>query len=131
MSGKVILEHEGFLTTSTAARESQLFLESGHFNSDLGDTILLALSNALGLPIIVFSSIQSHSVINIVPWHLKTAAPIHLAYLQHGVGHYDVAHPAQNCQSCNSAPLSVQLYCTCGKKLRHWCHWKHCCHWGH
>ena len=57
--------------------------------SDLGDTVLLALSNALGIPIIVFSSITNHSIINIMPRDLKTSVPVHLAYLQYGAGHYE------------------------------------------
>ena len=76
-------EYEGFLTASTVSQEAQAFLQSGHFNSDLGDTVLLALSNALSLPIIVFTSIPGHSIINIIPKSLKIAIPIHLAYLQH------------------------------------------------
>ena len=46
--------YEGFLTNSKVSIESQKFLQSGHYNSDLGDTVLLALSNALGIPIIGF-----------------------------------------------------------------------------
>ena len=38
---------------------------NGHFSTDLGDTVTLAISNALGITVIVFSSIQRNSVINI------------------------------------------------------------------
>ena len=115
-------EYEGFLTTSTVVEEAKLFFQSGHFNSDLGDTVLLALSNVLGLSIMVFSSIQSHSVINILPRKLKIAIPIHLAHLQYGQGHYDVALVAQDASACDHSgtqnPLSISptvVHCSCGK----------------
>ena len=70
-------EYEGFLTTSNVMQESQLFLSSSR------DSVLLALSNALGISLI-FSSIRAHSVINIIPRQLSSI-PIHLAYLQYGL----------------------------------------------
>ena len=30
-----------------------------------------------------------------MPRHLQTSVPVHLAYLQYGAGHYDVALPIQ------------------------------------
>jgi hypothetical protein len=114
-------DYEGFLTNSSVQIESQMFLESGHFNSDLGDTILLALSNALGIPIIVFSSITDHCVINIMPRHVKTSIPVHLAYLQHGGGHYDAAIPMQSDHNGVDVPSNQAVSeekscsCSCGK----------------
>ena len=102
-------DYQGFLTNSTIMEESQLFQQSGHFDSALGDTVPLAVSNALGIPVIVFSSIQKYCVINITPRHLTTAVPILLAYLQHGVGHYDAAIPdASSAKACNKQPRQLQ-----------------------
>ena len=73
--------------------EAQLFCSSGYFNSELGDTVLLTLSNVLGVSIIVFTSISGNSVINIIPQYSRIPVSIHLAYLQYGSGHYDIALP--------------------------------------
>ena len=108
-------EYKGFLTSSNVLQESQLFLSSSHFDSDLGDTVLLALSNALGISVIVFSSVCAHSVINIMPRQLRTNIPIHLAYLQYGPGHYDVALPSQVNNHPDPKESKVKVQCTCGR----------------
>ena len=59
--------YQGFLTDTTVEDEAELFRSSGYFNSELGDTVLLTLSNVLGVSIVVFTSISGNSVINIVP----------------------------------------------------------------
>ena len=57
-------EYQGFLDEHhTVSQEAQKFLQQGHFHGPLGNTMVLALSNALGLPIIVFSSAYHYPVL--------------------------------------------------------------------
>lgn len=116
---------QGFLTDTTVEDEAELFRSSGYFNSELGDTVLLTLSNVLGVSIIVFTSISGNSVINIIPQYLRIPVSIHLAYLQYGSRHYDIALPltrvddVDNAKPSNLHDHSVTetkpLHCTCGK----------------
>ena len=110
-------EYKGFLTSSNVLQESQLFLSSSHFDSDLGDTVLLALSNALGISVIVFSSVCAHSVINIIPRQLRTNIPIHFAYLQYGPGHYNVALPTKvNIRILKEVKIKSSVHMRWGRK---------------
>lgn len=71
--------------------ESMKYLKSGFFSSTLGDAMLLGLSNALLLPMVVFTSVESWPYFTI---HPRTAPvdsnPIFLAFLQAGPGHYSL-----------------------------------------
>ena len=52
-------DYQGFLDGDhTVSEEAAQFLQRGHFYGPLGNTMVLAISNALGLPIIVFSSVS-------------------------------------------------------------------------
>ena len=69
--------------------EAPMFLLPGHFFGPLGNTMVVAISNALGLPIIVFSSASHYPVINIAPQVCKVSIPLYIAFNQSGAGHYD------------------------------------------
>ena len=59
-------EDAAFLTTSEKSsfeETAHTFLEPGVFDCELGNSVLLSLSNVLKVPIVVFSSIDSYSVI--------------------------------------------------------------------
>lgn len=63
-------EYTAFLTgseKSTFKETARTFLEPGVFECELGNSVLLSLTNVLKLPIVVFSSIDSYSVIPLVP----------------------------------------------------------------
>ena len=47
-------DYEGYIVSSDITEEIQLFLQNGYFDSELGNTMVLGLSNALGIPFIVF-----------------------------------------------------------------------------
>lgn len=59
------------------------------FFGKLADTIILALSNSLGLPFIVFTSSIYQLVITITPRHLNVLIPVYLTFNPSGAGHYD------------------------------------------
>ena len=97
--------------------EAKKFLQPGIFNSDLGDTVLLSLSNALGIQFVVFTTMEYHPVVHIAPRCIKSGYTIYLAYTHTGCGHYDSVIE-------NNVILEDQLVastetktnsCTCGK----------------
>lgn len=111
-------DYEGFVPDVDIQQEAYKFLQSGYFFGELGNTIVLALSNMLGLPII-FSSSIGQPVITITPRQLHVPLPVHLAFNQSGAGHYDCA---LLCDMERSAHLAIQPTtkvidgcCSCGK----------------
>ena len=106
--------------------ESIKYLQCGVFSSNLGDAMLLGLSNVLRIPIVVFTSVESWPYFTI---HPRTAPvdsrPILLAFLQAGPGHYSLAvqkevhessplctskdNPTENVKTCKTAS------CRCGR----------------
>ena len=80
--------YKGFLVDTDTEVEADSFLQSGYFNSQLGDTMVLALANALGIPMIIFTTMLCHAVVHITPRHTKSHTPIYLAYSHGGTGHY-------------------------------------------
>ena len=107
-------DYEGFIKNLSILEEADKFMQDGYFDSALGDTVVLALSNALCLPIFVFSSIDHYPVINVTPRNIVIPVPVFIAYNQYGSGHYDgvvfgLDHPI---------PISSSLTinkCNCGK----------------
>ena len=114
-------EYEGFTPDVNVVEEAEKFLQDGFFHGELADTIVLALSNLLGVPLIIFSSSASHPVITITPRQLKIPVPLYLAYNQYGAGHYDAAvlYDDNNVKSLAS-PRSAKM-CSCGKLGRGHC----------
>ena len=82
-------DYAGFLTESSVRKEAERFSQSGCFDGQLGDTTVLALSNVLGLPLIIITSIANHAVISIIPRQVLFSFPIYLTYSHCGPGHYD------------------------------------------
>ena len=81
--------YQSFLTDTTVAEESLHFLESGYFNHELENTMPLATANAMGILIVIISSLENQPVFRIDPEDPLTSEPIILAYNQYGLGHYD------------------------------------------
>lgn len=93
-------------------------MQNGYFDSALGDTVVLALSNVLCLPIIVFSSIEHYPVINVTPRSIALPVPVFIAYNQYGSGHYDgviqsLNHPIP--MPTIPSDMSKGTRCNCGK----------------
>ena len=73
--------------------EASLFLNDGHFASELGNCMALAMANLLNLPIVVITQMESMSVVPVTPRETLQCLPIFVAFDHAGVGHYDaVAH---------------------------------------
>ena len=105
---------------STFEETARTFLEPGVFDCELGNIVLLSLTNVLKLPIVVFSSIDSYPVIPLVPRGSPlTVVPIHVAFNQSGKGHYDTVFAAktQPCQEIEKKSQNTNRSpcCSCGR----------------
>lgn len=117
-----LLDDEDFV------EEAGKFLRNGFFISSLGDTVIKAASNALGMPIIVLTSIDEIPVLKFQPRIFHVHAPLIVAYNQFGAGHYDAlsyttslsqpsiseseVHAGVNCPNRSSG--HKDLMCKCG-----------------
>lgn len=115
-------DYRGFLQNDEAsvAEEAEKFLQNGFFTGELGDTMVLALSNVLNMPITVFSSICDHPIVNILPRKLDVSFALFIAYNQCGPGHYDavIEDGGKKCaedRKCTETTPTMQKICSCGK----------------
>ena len=109
-------------TISDFETESLKYLKLGIFSSDIGDAMLLGLSNALRIPIVVFTSVESWPYFTIQPQSIPVdSKPILLAFLQIGPGHYSLAtkHQKQAPTSFDKVSEGTEqykeIYCRCGR----------------
>ena len=122
------LQYKPFLTDDKDFEtEADKYRASGMYTTDLGDAMLLALSNVLHLQLVVFTSVPSWPYLTINP--LRTIAsrePICLVYIHEGSGHYCLAIKSEHLAllpSCDtdssvnitSAPTCTTRICRCGR----------------
>ena len=112
--------YQGFLTSesTSVAEEAEKFLQCGYYHSELGDTMVTGLANALELVIVVFSSINNYPIMNIVPRHIYAPVSLFIAFNQFGAGHYDGLLPAEDPKLVETSQLPKEInssYCTCGR----------------
>ena len=105
------LSYEDFLPNADIIQEADKFMTPGFYNSDLADTMILALANILQATIVVFSSIECHPVFCITPRAQNISFPFMVAYTQCGSGHYDGVSIIPD----NEEPLKHTSPCRCGK----------------
>ena len=83
-------EYKPFLTHEQAVEvEAKLFLDDGHFASELGNSMPLAMANVLKLPMVVFSQMENVPVLPVSPRVSIQCMPIFVAFDVSGPGHYD------------------------------------------
>ena len=76
--------------SANVVSEACLFLQSGYFMGELGNTMPLALSNVLSTPLMLFTSMETMPVLLITPSTIRDAIPcLYLGFNQFGAGHYD------------------------------------------
>ena len=125
-------EYQHFLDEGhKVTEEATHFLQQGHFFGPLANTMVVAISNALGLPIIIFSSACHYPVINITPRVCKVSIPIYVAFNQSGAGHYDAVSfkddiPAHTVPPSISQSTTKETRCNCGKSDKHYSTTKRC-----
>ena len=108
--------YQGFLPEGvTVESEAQKFSQLGYFFGPLGNTMILAVSNALQLPIVVFSSAHHLPVVYTTPRVCKTSISLFVAFNQANAGHYDAV--TLKGFSHHTPPTSPKRKkkCTCGK----------------
>ena len=108
-------DYEVFLANSTVEDEVKNFQNPGYLMGDLGDTMPLAMSNALGAPIVIITSDLCTPFMCINPRHNSFSNIIYLAYHKFGAGHYDgiLCEKPGNVSSA-SKEVTVKNKCNCG-----------------
>ena len=61
-------------------REAEKFRKAGFYDSQLGDSMVLALANTLNLPIIVFTSNICYPIVYVTPRDKILSANLHCLY---------------------------------------------------
>ncbi len=105
--------YQGF-TLVDLSSEASNYLADGEFAGDIGDLMVLTLTNILGIPLTIFTSVENMPVLCVTPiLNCDTSVPLYLTYVQAGAGHYDYAVP-----SVTSSTTSIvhPHKCTCGRK---------------
>ena len=102
--------YEPFMITSTTDSydtEAQKFLQPGHYDSELGNCVPLAMSNILQIPLVIFTSMENYPITQVIPrTRVLSEVPIYLAYNHGGSGHYNLAVEVTRTQS-NAATAEV------------------------
>ena len=84
-------EYECFTSTESSFEvEATKFLQNGYYDSELGNTMPLAMANALKVSLVVFTSLSSSPVFFVTPREPSTDV-LYLAFTYCGPGHYDGA----------------------------------------
>lgn len=98
--------YEPFMITSTTDSydtEAQKFLQQGHYDSELGNCVPLAMSNILQIPLVIFTSMENYPITQVIPrTRVLSEVPIYLAYNHGDSGHYNLVVEVTRTQS-NSA----------------------------
>ena len=80
-------EYQGFLDNGFSVQEEAVnFKQQGYFFGPLGNTMVLAVLNALGLPVIIFSSAHHYPLIYITPEIVKFLSHYSLHLIRHILG---------------------------------------------
>lgn len=95
--------YEPFMITNTTDSydtEAQKFLRPGHYDSELGNCVPMAMSNILQIPLVIFTSMENYPITQIIPrTRVLSEVPIYLAYNHGGSGHYNLAVEVTHTQS--------------------------------
>ena len=85
--------YEPFLVTSTNTydEEARKFKDPGHFDSELGNRVPLAMSNILQISLVIFTSMENYPISHVIPrTRVLSEVPVCLAYVHSGSGHYNL-----------------------------------------
>lgn len=115
--------YESFLVDVDVNSEADNFVQSSIFIGSLGDSMIVALSNALELPFVVFTTLLYHPILVQTPRNQAVPLPIFLPHSHFGLGHYDALvfadnkNPIGNLYASKSdvLPSTPKTSCTCGK----------------
>ena len=94
--------------------EARLFLNDGHFASQLGNSMPLAMANVLKIPIVVMTQMDNFPIIPIAPRENLQTLPVFVAFDHTGAGHYDAVMQLQPVESTCTREIPT---CSCGKQV--------------
>ena len=86
--------------------EATKFLQNGYHDSELGNTMPLAMANALKISFVIFTSLSTSPVFFVTPREPSTEV-LYLAFAYCGPGHYDSA-------IFTGEIVTVKVKCRCG-----------------
>ena len=98
-------------TNMNYEEEATKFQTDGFFNSELGNTMPLALATALQFPIIIFPRDSNMSILHVTPDVITTNATAFVVHSSVAAGHYDAALP---CHKYTPETSEKALKCSCG-----------------
>ena len=107
--------YENFLTDERIEEAAIKFSEMSYFQGELGDTMILAMSNLLHIPITIISNIPDHITIPVVPRSTMCDEIIFVLYNHIGSGHYDAILPETETKEDKKEP---NISCSCGVNNR-------------
>ena len=109
--------YEEFLTdNSQFERWAIAFKQDSFFDCELGNTMPLAMANALGVSFVIFTSLERSPVYYVTPSSSSTTSSenvLYLAYNVNGSGHYDACIPLTD--ACTPEKI---IKCRCGVNRR-------------
>ena len=114
-------QYQSFLGPTQIADEALRFLQPGVHGGELGDLVVIAMTNALCIPIMVFTSATNFPVATILPTYnvAATAEPIKVALTQCGSGHFDAVQMMTTetavTKTLDSTAGENETVCTCGR----------------
>ncbi len=84
--------------------------------------MVLAVSNTLGHPVMMFSSAHLLPLVYTTPGDFRASTPLYVAFNQAGAGHYDAVTFKDTAteQTHCSHQRSNQNKCTCGQRGKHY-----------
>mgnify|MGYP001793168709 CR=1 FL=1 len=77
------------LNRTSFTAEAMKFVNPGVFSGEIGDLLMAVMSDLLGCPIVVITSIENYPVLTLFPESLHLQDSIFVAFNQSGPGHYD------------------------------------------
>ena len=124
-------QYQGFLEEDYCVQdEAAKYKQPGYVFGPLGNTIVLAVSNALGIPVIVFSSAHHYPIVYITPRVCRNPTPLYVGFNQAGAGHYDAVvfndTASNGRQSPRLSPSPSMVKCSCGRKGKHYANEERC-----
>ena len=95
--------------------EIQKYRKKGEFCGELGDLMVMSLTNVLKIPFVLFTPIENFPVLTIYPSSGDSFSDsvLYLAYNNSGAGHYDLVKPRSELKE--KMELSKSIKCHCGK----------------
>ena len=114
--GEHRVDYEAFVahTDLDYCAEANRFSQDHYYDSELGNTMPLALATALQFSLVIFHKDPNTPTMYVTPEVVTTEASAFLVYTPSGPGHYDAAIPCHKKSTPDSQEDSKPKSCRCG-----------------